>query len=99
MTLDYAEQSNEQLTDLLSYPDMRIRKRAQFQLVKNGSDGFKALKETALKGKNQLPVFTLYGGESDKKQLRDSKMHRCSPNYCPTATPKSLRRPLKYWVT
>ena len=33
MTLDYDKQSNDKLTQLLSYPDMRIRQKAQFALV------------------------------------------------------------------
>lgn len=76
MTLDYAEQSNEQLTDLLSYPDMRIRKRAQFQLVKNGSDGFKALKETALKGKNQFArIHAIWGiGQKAAEGLENAQV-------------------------
>ncbi|WP_209405426.1 HEAT repeat domain-containing protein [Pseudozobellia sp. WGM2] len=62
MVLDYAEQSTEKLVELLAYPDMRIRKRAQFQLVKNGSDGFKALEETAKTDKNQMArIHAIWG--------------------------------------
>ncbi len=47
MTLDYEEQSTEKLVELLAYPDNRIRQKAQFELVKNGSgaDAFKKVIE------------------------------------------------------
>ncbi|MDH4088899.1 MAG: heme-binding protein [Cyclobacteriaceae bacterium] len=37
MLLDYAKQSDEELLSLLSYADMRIRQKAQFELTKRGS--------------------------------------------------------------
>ncbi|AYN67116.1 heme-binding protein [Euzebyella marina] len=76
MTLDYAEQSNAQLKDLLSYSDMRIRKRAQFQLVKNGSDGFEVLKETALKGQDQFArIHAIWGiGQKAAEDLGNAKV-------------------------
>ena len=37
MLLDYAKQSDEELLSLLSYTDMRIRQKAQFELTKRGS--------------------------------------------------------------
>ncbi|MFC4094658.1 DUF7133 domain-containing protein [Euzebyella saccharophila] len=62
MTLDYAEQSEAELQQLLSYEDMRIRKRAQFQLVKNGNKGFETLKETAQNGTNQFArIHAIWG--------------------------------------
>ncbi|HET8735868.1 MAG TPA: HEAT repeat domain-containing protein [Pricia sp.] len=43
MTLDYENASTEKLVELLAYPDMRIRQKAQFGLVDSGSgaDAFK----------------------------------------------------------
>ena len=43
MTLAYEDQNGDQLTQLLSYPDMRIRQKAQFELVNRGKKGLKAL--------------------------------------------------------
>lgn len=43
MTLPYEDQDLDQLTQLLSYPDMRIRQKAQFELVNRGEKGRKAL--------------------------------------------------------
>ncbi|MGB6152913.1 MAG: HEAT repeat domain-containing protein, partial [Pricia sp.] len=37
MTLKYADQSVQKLSELLAYPDKRIRQKAQFALVKSGS--------------------------------------------------------------
>lgn len=35
MTINYGDQSNDELVNLLSYPDMRIRQKAQFELAKS----------------------------------------------------------------
>src|SRR5690606_17725486 len=43
MTLDYEGQNIDQLTQLLSYPDMRIRQKAQFELANRNKKGLKAL--------------------------------------------------------
>ncbi|SHJ84118.1 HEAT repeat domain-containing protein [Pseudozobellia thermophila] len=62
MTLDYKGQSTETLVDLLSYSDMRIRKRAQFQLVKNGSSGYKAFQDVIKNGKDQFArIHAIWG--------------------------------------
>ncbi len=62
MTLDYKEQSTDELVKLLSYGDMRIRKKAQFQLVKNGSKGYNALKEVAANNANQFArIHAIWG--------------------------------------
>lgn len=45
MTLDYSEQGTADLVNLLKYPDMRIRQKAQFELAKSTFWGFRALKE------------------------------------------------------
>src|SRR5690606_16453886 len=54
MTLDYGDQNMDQLTRLLSYSDMRIRQKAQFELVNRGNKGLKALIETSEQNKDQL---------------------------------------------
>ncbi|MGS0526893.1 HEAT repeat domain-containing protein [Zobellia nedashkovskayae] len=62
MTLDYKEQSTDELVKLLSYGDMRIRRKAQFQLVKNGSKGYNALKEVAADNANQFArIHAIWG--------------------------------------
>ena len=62
ITLDYKEQSTEELVKLLSYGDMRIRKKAQFQLVKNGSKGYKALKEVSANSESQFArIHAIWG--------------------------------------
>src|SRR5690606_34752543 len=43
MTLAYEDQKIDELTRLLSYPDMRIRQKAQFELVNRDKKGLKAL--------------------------------------------------------
>ena len=39
MQLDYAKQSDDALLPLLSYEDMRIRQKAQFELASRGAKG------------------------------------------------------------
>jgi quinoprotein glucose dehydrogenase len=51
---DYQEKSIEELHKLLSYGDMRIRQKAQFELVRRGNDGLEILKQAAAGNENQL---------------------------------------------
>jgi putative membrane-bound dehydrogenase-like protein len=44
MTLEYSDESVDKLTELLAYGDMRIRQKAQFELVNRGNKGFTAFK-------------------------------------------------------
>ncbi|MCB0667890.1 MAG: HEAT repeat domain-containing protein [Saprospiraceae bacterium] len=43
MALDYGTQSLQELSSLLGYEDLRIRKKAQFELVKRGEEGARIL--------------------------------------------------------
>lgn len=43
MTADFAERAGAELSNLLQHQDMRIRQKAQFELVKRGNDGFEIL--------------------------------------------------------
>jgi hypothetical protein len=52
--LDYSEQSEQELLQLLSYSDMRIRQKAQFELVRRESKGWDILKQSALNKGSQL---------------------------------------------
>ena len=54
MTLDYDEQSNDELAKLLSYPDMRIRQKAQFALAKSTFWGYRKLKSILEESDNQF---------------------------------------------
>ncbi|WP_150452140.1 HEAT repeat domain-containing protein [Arenibacter lacus] len=54
MTLDYKGQSIEKLTLLLSYPDMRIRQKAQFALVAKDNNGLIGFKNAIQQKSNQL---------------------------------------------
>ena len=54
MTLDYGTQTIDELVKLLSYKDMRIRQKAQFELVKRGNKGFDALQEVITNNSDQF---------------------------------------------
>ncbi|MEM9142860.1 MAG: HEAT repeat domain-containing protein, partial [Bacteroidota bacterium] len=54
MTMDYDDASSETLVALLSYPDMRIRQKAQFALAKSTFWGYRTLKEVIVASENQL---------------------------------------------
>ena len=54
MTLDYSEESTDDLVALLRYPDMRIRQKAQFELARSTFWGYRALKKVILEETDQL---------------------------------------------
>ncbi len=54
MQLDYAKQSAEMLYSLLLNVDMRIRQKAQFELVNRGEKGLSIFKKAILQRDNQL---------------------------------------------
>jgi putative membrane-bound dehydrogenase-like protein len=54
MQLDYSEQSVEQLSELLSWSDMRVRQKAQFELAQRKGEGYEALVKAAKESKNQF---------------------------------------------
>ncbi len=54
MLLDYAKQTPETLYTLLSNADMRIRQKAQFELVARGKNGFNTLIKAINQTDNQL---------------------------------------------
>lgn len=62
MTLDYSDQDINELLQLLAYPDMRIRQKAQFQLANRNNKGFKALSKAIAPGGNQLArIHAIWG--------------------------------------
>ncbi|MGA0560160.1 DUF7133 domain-containing protein [Larkinella sp. VNQ87] len=54
MTLDYGTQTEDMLFSLLSNPDMRIRQKAQFELVNRGAKGAPFLQKAIAQTGNQL---------------------------------------------
>ncbi len=61
MTLDYEDQSTDKLVALLANPDMRIRQKAQFALVKSGS-GDKAFNGVIKDGEDQFArIHAIWG--------------------------------------
>ncbi|MBL7813598.1 MAG: HEAT repeat domain-containing protein [Saprospiraceae bacterium] len=52
--LDYSKQTPEKLYELLFYADMRVRQKAQFELVNRGKNGFEFLNKAIYQTDNQL---------------------------------------------
>ncbi|MBM1104827.1 HEAT repeat domain-containing protein [Aurantibacter crassamenti] len=75
MTTDYKELSVDELSDLLKYADMRIRQKAQFELVTRGSKGEDALQESITQNENQLArVHGIWGlGQLASKDIDASE--------------------------
>ncbi len=62
MTLDYDDQSNDELVKLLSYPDMRIRQKAQFALAKSTFWGYRKLKKVLEESDDQYAkIHAIWG--------------------------------------
>ncbi|MBC8767384.1 HEAT repeat domain-containing protein [Arenibacter sp. BSSL-BM3] len=71
MTLDYTDQNVEKLIQFLSYPDMRIRQKAQFELADRDNKGHKAFTAAITQKENQLArVHGIWGiGQFARKNL------------------------------
>ncbi|WP_273565993.1 HEAT repeat domain-containing protein [Maribacter halichondriae] len=71
ITLDYSDQSADDLVKLLAYPDMRIRQKAQFELVNRGRKGFTSFKETLETSSDQFAkIHSIWGiGQLASKDL------------------------------
>jgi len=54
MVLNYSDQSDDKLFELLSHADMRIRQKAQFELVNRGKKGAQVFKKAIDQTGNQL---------------------------------------------
>jgi putative membrane-bound dehydrogenase-like protein len=62
LQLKYPLQTDLMLLDLLAYEDMRIRQKAQFELVNRGAKGLAIFKKTLDESKNQLAkVHAIWG--------------------------------------
>ncbi|RTE55497.1 heme-binding protein [Arenibacter aquaticus] len=71
MTLDYSDQNTNELLQLLAYPDMRIRQKAQFELANRNNKGYKTLSKAIEPGGNQLArIHGIWGiGQLARKKL------------------------------
>lgn len=59
---DFKEKSLQDLGNLLAHQDMRVRQKAQFELVKRGNDGFNVLEKAVQNNENQLAkIHGLWG--------------------------------------
>ena len=59
---DFSAEKETRLSEYLKHQDMRVRTKAQFELVKRGEKGFTALKARASKNKDQLArIHGLWG--------------------------------------
>lgn len=62
MVHDYEDDSRDDLIALLSYPDMRIRKKAQFELAKRTFWGYRAFKKAITEEENQFArIHAIWG--------------------------------------
>lgn len=59
---NFKKEKNEKLGQLLAHVDMRVRQKAQFELVKRGQKGFKIFQKTAQNSKDLLArIHGLWG--------------------------------------
>jgi len=62
MTTNFEDLSNDELVELLHYPDMRIRQKAQFELAKSTFWGHRRLKQVAQEDDDQLArIHAIWG--------------------------------------
>lgn len=62
MTTDFEDLDNDELVELLRYPDMRIRQKAQFELAKSTFWGYRKLKQVAQEDDHQLArIHAIWG--------------------------------------
>ena len=74
MVVDYSKQSEDELFKLLSYSDMRIRQKAQFELAARGSKGYDQFTKAIAQQDNQLArVHGIWGiGQLIRKDKSDA---------------------------
>jgi quinoprotein glucose dehydrogenase len=76
MTHNYEDDASDNLVNLLSYDDMRIRKKAQFELAKRTFWGYRALKKAVQEETNQLARIHAIWGIG---QIADSDSEKAAP--------------------
>ena len=76
MKLDYADQSDDRLYELLFYEDMRIRQKAQFALADRGGDGLEQFSRALEQTDNQLArVHGIWGiGQLARKNVENAEL-------------------------
>src|SRR5690606_40556203 len=70
---DFGEKALDELDMLLKNPDMRIRRKAQFELAKRGEEGAEVLKNNTDQKENQLARVHGIVGLSQMARLEDKK--------------------------
>jgi len=70
---DFGDKALEELNNLLKNPDMRIRRKAQFELVKRGEDGAGVLENNMNQSEHQLARIHGIIGLSQKARLENQK--------------------------
>jgi putative heme-binding domain-containing protein len=76
MTHNYKDDDSDHLVTLLSYDDMRIRKKAQFELAKRKFWGYRALEQAVQEQTNQLARIHAIWGIG---QIADSNSEKAEP--------------------
>lgn len=73
MTQEFGDKDFDELNGLLKNPDMRIRRKSQFELVKRGKKGAEVLKNNAEQKDNQLARIHGIIGLSQIARLEDQQ--------------------------
>lgn len=71
--LDYSKMTEAELEDHLYYEDMRIRRKAQFELAKRGDKGAKVFEKAMNQTSNQLARVNAIVGMSQIARMKDKK--------------------------
>jgi quinoprotein glucose dehydrogenase len=73
ITLDYSKMSEKELEENLFYEDMRIRRKAQFELAKRGDKGAQVFEKVMNQKENQLARINAIVGMSQIARMKDMK--------------------------
>ena len=73
---DFTKHEEEKLGDLLKNPDMRVRQKAQFELVTRGNDGIETFQKSIAQTENQLARVNAIWGISQfaRKELKHAQI-------------------------
>jgi putative heme-binding domain-containing protein len=73
---DFSEMEMEKLNDLLRHADMRVRQKAQFEIVERGNDGLDVLRATLEQKDHQLArVHAIWGiSQFARKKIEHAKL-------------------------
>ncbi|RPA69703.1 heme-binding protein [Cyclobacteriaceae bacterium YHN15] len=73
IALDYSKMSENELEENLFYEDMRIRRKAQFELAKRGDKGAQVFEKAMNQKENQLARINAIVGMSQIARMKDMK--------------------------